>query len=417
VIQVFDLAVEQNRSDQNELVGSSGPKRISVTHDISDLASVWPRSNQLGTARCYAFQCADILELYCETVLPARNATPVFVAILNKNDEPLALIPLSIEHRYKTRILRFIDGGLSEINVPVVFSTSRDWSVETTQLIWQSLHNILQFDVAFLEKMPDCIGDIRNPLSVLKTSKESFSCHAMTLSEPWEKKFSELSPTRRIKRQERRLSRRGRVEFEIAEKPGQYDVILNALARQKTQRYLETRGIDGLTRPGYHPFLKSVGRLLYPSGAACLFALKIDDLIVATVLGFIVGSRFYYWMPSIERGEWRSYSPGHILIYKIAEWCCAHGVDVFDFGLGDEEYKLNYCDVSTALYRAEISSTRRGQIYLLLRRGWTKGLRMKEFLSQKMEKHRSCESASGDAGMHIEAIGFSPHPNVNAKLN
>ena len=104
------------------------PARICITSDIRDFAGFWPRSDRLGEARCYPFQCYEILELQCATIARARNAEPVFVTVLGQSDEPLALFPLSIESDSEftralrqIRVLRFLDGGLSDYNAPVVF--------------------------------------------------------------------------------------------------------------------------------------------------------------------------------------------------------------------------------------------------------------------------------------------------------
>ena len=83
------------KSHQIALPGSAAVRIRLATH-IRDLAEFWPRWNTLGPARCYPFQCADILELYCDTFVPARDAKPLFVAILGRHDEPLMLIPLVI---------------------------------------------------------------------------------------------------------------------------------------------------------------------------------------------------------------------------------------------------------------------------------------------------------------------------------
>jgi len=52
--------------------------------------------------------------------------------------------------------LRFLDGGLSDYNAPVVFPPVRDWDTKTVRSIWNALRkHIPAFDIAILEKMPD----------------------------------------------------------------------------------------------------------------------------------------------------------------------------------------------------------------------------------------------------------------------
>jgi hypothetical protein len=109
MIKSFELTITPATLDKAGFSSASTPARIMVSDDIRDFADLWPRSNRLGAARCYVFQCADILELYCQSVVPARSAEPYFVAIMNRNDQPLALLPFCIERRQSTRILSFID--------------------------------------------------------------------------------------------------------------------------------------------------------------------------------------------------------------------------------------------------------------------------------------------------------------------
>ena len=111
IIGTLELAT----SHQIALPGFA-PVRIRLATQIRDFAEFWPRWNTLGEARCYPFQCADILELYCDTFVPARNGEPLFVAILGCDGEPLMLIPLVIQPYSdytrilkNVRILKFLD--------------------------------------------------------------------------------------------------------------------------------------------------------------------------------------------------------------------------------------------------------------------------------------------------------------------
>jgi CelD/BcsL family acetyltransferase involved in cellulose biosynthesis len=336
-----------------------------VTTDIGDFADFWPRSNKLGEAICYAFQCADILELHCETFVPARNADAWFVAIVNEKDDPLALFPFMIEHSRNISTLRFMDGALSDYNAPVLFPPAQEWNAETIRMIWRGLEKRLPFDIAVLEKVPAHIGQIKNPVTLLTMSPQGQSSHFLRLSGTWEELSARFPRRKELERKNRRLNRRGKIGFEIAGTPEQYDILIATLIRQKKQRDLETHGgNDTLGLPGFRSYLEAARRLVYPSGPVALFALRVDDTIVAAHWGYIVGSRFSSLIPSFEGGEWYNYSPGFLLAEKILEWCLAQGLNIFDYGWGDEAYKREYCNLSTLLYRAEIPSTIRGRISL-----------------------------------------------------
>jgi len=372
VIETVDLSLFGNKARRT--LSASAPAEICLTTELRDFAGFWPRSDRLGSARCYAFQCAEILELQCETFARVQNAEPLFVAVLGQSGEPLALIPLCL-HRYsrftrifcifkQTRVLRFLGGGLTDYNAPVVFPPVRDWDIETVRTIWKGLRKVLPaFDIAMLERMPDRVLDLPNPLIMLGTSSRGESGHAMTLSGTWQDFAGRLPNRHTLRNRISRVSERGKLTFEIAETSDQYDAFLEGLIRQKRRRHLETQGVGVPDGPGYRAYLTMAKRLRYPSGPVCLFALKVNDCIIATIFGYVVGSRFSAEIFSFDTA-WRSYSPGRISFIKMFEWCFAKGLDVFDFGAGDEAYKNGYCDVAIALREAAIPANAKGVLLL-----------------------------------------------------
>lgn len=355
-------------------VRGSLPARISITSDIRDFSGFWPHSDRLGEARCYPFQCYEILELQRATIARARNAAPVFVTVFGQSDEPLALLPLIIETDSaltraltQIRVLKFLDGGLSDYNAPVVFPAVADWDDKIVRSVWSTLRKHLpRFDVAAFEKMPDRVDDLPNPLSFLKTSSREVSGHATTLAGTWHDFAVTLPNWRNLRRLGRRLSERGTLKFEIAETPEQYDVSVEALIQHKRRRSLETRGYDSLDRPGFRSYLSKARNLLYPSGPVCAFALKLDDRVIAAQFDCIVGSRLNGLICSFD-AEWHTYSPGRLLLERKIEWCFSKGITVFDFGIGDESYKNFYCDSIIALSDAVIASSAKGWCILTAR--------------------------------------------------
>lgn len=347
---------------------ASRPARILVSNQLNDFAGIWPSSERPLPARYYAFQCSDILQLLCNTLIAARGAEPFFIAILAADDTPLALIPLSIERQNQTRILRFLDGGFSDYNAPVLYPAARDWDESVVRVIWQAILQLLpRFDIALLEKMPDRVLDFPNPFIALRTARHLASGHAISLRGTIEELRRKLPHRENSRYQVRRLNKLGTLSFQVAETHERYEVLLEALMRQKSHRYLQTRGVDGLDRPGYRAYLQDAKRLLAPAGPVRLCALALDDKILATSWGYIVDSRFYYLMLSFEGDEWRTYSLGRLMLNSLCEWCLSQGLSALDCGVGDEEFKLEYCDVLTSLYDAEISTSVKGQLYLLMR--------------------------------------------------
>jgi CelD/BcsL family acetyltransferase involved in cellulose biosynthesis len=360
------------------------PAQIWLADNIRDFKDFWPYSQHFKAARCYAFQCADILEVRCNTIAAARNTGTQFVAVVDAEGNPLMLLPLGIECRQGVRILTFLDGGLSDYNSPVVFPATRNWREDDVRMVWRGLQDILPpFDIAILDKMPERVGDLPNPLILLGTSPFPMSSHATTLSGTWHDFVAKRLPRRRThRRYRRRLEERGRLTFEIARTPKQFDTFLDALIRQKIRHHRETLTIAGFDQPGYRNFVTEMTYCLPLANTIHLSVLKSDNTIIAAHWGYVVGSRFYYLIPSYEDGTWRHFAPGHLLIEHLLEWSFAHGIEIFDFGFGDEDYKLEYCDVVIALHVATIPVTIKGTAYSMT-------LNLTEKLKSKLQKTRA----------------------------
>src|SRR5919198_6181376 len=146
--------------------------RLRISTELCEFEDFWPSNDRLGRSQCYVFQCADFLKVWCDTIGHARRTTPFFVAALNNQDRALALFPFGIETRSGVRILTFLDGGVCDYNSPVVFPENGELDSAALQEMFDSLKRILpRFDIVVLEKMPNTIHTVCNPLTRLRVTK------------------------------------------------------------------------------------------------------------------------------------------------------------------------------------------------------------------------------------------------------
>ena len=346
--------------------GASVPNlmRISVSGSLADFDAWWPRSGTSCEARCFAFQCADILEVWCDTIGAANHIEPVFVTVFGASGKPALLLALGIEVRNGVRVLRFLDGGVSDYNAPVVFPEASSWGPETVATVWAQLSRALPpFDLAMLEKMPDVVGDLTNPLYALATAPHAESCHAVRLEGPWEIFAREhIKNPSDSRRRRRKLEKLGTVRFVIAGDEQQRADFFAAMMRMKRDKFVETKGYDVFTEPGFGEFYRETTRRLGAAGPVHLSALLLDDRILAAHWGYVVGDRFYYLLPAHEASEGRTYAPGRLLSEWLLQWALESGLKLFDFGIGDEAYKFDYCDVHMPLRDAVLPANVKGRL-------------------------------------------------------
>ncbi|TPJ76687.1 GNAT family N-acetyltransferase [Mesorhizobium sp. B2-6-2] len=344
---------------------------VSASDSWRDFAAMWPTMANRGSARAFVFQTADFLNVWCDTIGPARGTRPLFIAVVDERGAPHALLPLGIEKRkFGLKVLSFLDGGVSDYNAPVLFPHVKDWRPSFVGKLWDAIARIAPpFDIAVVEKMPERVFDIDNPLTPLITARYPHSGYVMRLPSSVDEFVSERLPRAQdTRRKLRKLGERGTVAFRIASTSAERDEMLEAMMRQKSRRYIETTGVDGMERPGYRAFLRQAALELAPRGYVHVSSLNLGGTVLAVHWGYKDDGRFYYMMPSFEAGEWVRFSPGRHLLNHLIEWAIDAGMKEFDQGLGNEDYKTEYCDAAIPLHQIEIPRTMRGQADLLVRR-------------------------------------------------
>lgn len=340
--------------------GATPTFRLVVHDDIGAFDGLWPRTDGSPIAASYVFQRADLLAMWRDTIGAARGTQPVFTAIFDGRDRPLMLLPLGIERRHGIRILGFLDGGVCDYNAPVLFPGGSCLTADDTRRLWEALTQVLPaFDLALFDKMPGEICGTPNPLLELGARARAPSGHTTSLEGTWESFSANRLPRRRhTLRKRRRLAELGELRFTIATTTAERTRLFDATIRQKSRQLAELRG-DSVWEPGFREYYSALAA--DPRGPVHLSAMQVGDHIIATHLGLLAQNRFYFLVPAYEGGEWSHFSAGRILIEELFEWCFANKVDVFDFGIGDEPYKLEYRDRDLPLFRAVIPVTVAGR--------------------------------------------------------
>lgn len=337
--------------------------RVRISRDFPDFASVWPRSDTPGATRCHAFQYADVLEVWLKTIGAARGVDPYFVVFHDERGEPRFAVALGIERRFGVRILTFLDGGVSDYNAPVVFANGAARPYPLHEFVTLLARLLPPFDLVMFEKMPADVLGVPNPLVRPGMESHTPSGHVAALAGTWSDAAKRLPRAQDSRRKRRKLEAMGKLAFVVADDNASRTRLLDAMIRQKTRRYIETRGWDGFDRPGYRDYFRQMTERLAPSGAVHLSALTLDEKVIAAHWGMVCGTRFYSLMPSFD-AECSRFSPGRLLLEHLFEWAYAHGIECFDFGIGDEAYKFEFRDSVLPLYRAVIPVTMAGSAYL-----------------------------------------------------
>ena len=115
---------------------------------------------------------------------------------------------------------------------------------------------------------------------------------------------------------------------------------------------------DVFADPGVRRFIAAAAE---PTGGRTapieLYALSVDDMIVATMGGIVAGGRFCAMFNSIHAGRYAAESPGEQLIVRLVKACCERGLDTFDLGIGRSRYKHLFCEDAEPLFDSYLPLT------------------------------------------------------------
>jgi CelD/BcsL family acetyltransferase involved in cellulose biosynthesis len=308
----------------------------------------WPLLGDPGS-HALAFQRRDHLEVWMETIGRGLNVTPRFISVRTRNGEPVMLLPFGIAKKHGIRILTFLDGGVADYNAPVLYPAAAGLGADDIAPLWKAICRAAgPFDIARLEKMPEQVGGIKNPLHALARQRWHISGHYLTLDDALSVKRPNPKESRR---KLRRLAEHGEVRFGIAAGESEIRAVFEVFLRQKSRRYMESLGHPGFDVPGQISYYLSLAERLSGRGVQLAY-LRVGDEVVATAWNLISGGRLYYMMAGYEDGKWRRHSPSWLLLEELVNWSCRNGITIFDFGIGDESYKLKWQETELPLWSA-----------------------------------------------------------------
>ena len=88
--------------------------------------------------------------------------------------------------------------------------------------------------------------------------------------------------------------------------------------------------------------------------------LEVGASWAATNLGLTFRDSYYHVLASYDDGELARFGPGAAHLRELLKFAIERGLKRFDFTIGDEPYKRDWCDAEQLLYDYSASATLRG---------------------------------------------------------
>lgn len=311
---------------------------VHASASIGTFASIWPTLSEKAAA--HAFQRREHLEIWMKTIGAALRVRPVFIGVTNKYGAPVMLLPLGVMKKYGVKILGFLDGGVADYNAPVLFPAADKLEYSDVMHIWKTICRAAKpFDLVQLDKMPEHAGRIVNPLYRLSQYRWRQSGHVLALHGSGE--IARARELKESRRRRRRIAALGELKFGIAVDEREIAQIHDVFVRQ-------------ISRPDPEDYYRTLTERL--SGAQLSY-LRCGGEIIATAWNLIAGKRLYYLMAGCEGGKWRDFAPGRLLLEELVNWSLKNGIEIFDFGIGGEDYMRKWQEHELPLMGATLPET------------------------------------------------------------
>jgi CelD/BcsL family acetyltransferase involved in cellulose biosynthesis len=366
------LGPQTDASAARETAAVAPPADIRLSlHD--DLAAVEPEWRAFeARADCTVFQTFDWLATWHRHIGTCSGVRPTIV-IGRHDGDILFILPLGLEKGGFTRRVTWLGSYLCNYNGPLLAPDfARRVSPERFVRLWQEvmalLRRELRHDLVDLEKMPEVIGGQANPLLHLRVTPHVNDAYLTHLAGTWDEFYAakRSSATRKTDRKKRkRLAEHGEIRFVTAESGAEIERCLDALIEEKRKAYAQLGVANMFEWPGYRDFFLAMasnpqsGRLTHVS------RFDVGSTTAAANFGLIFRERYYYVLAGYDDGELARLGPGSAQLHDLMGYAIQRGLKEFDFTIGDEPYKREWCDSETRLFDQVSPATLRGWMVAL----------------------------------------------------
>lgn len=295
--------------------------RVSVipSSDLSpEQIKSWSRIQQANPELASPYFCPE----YTMAVAAVRD--DVYVAVLEELGQTVGFFPFQ---RRWGRIGRPVGGPLSDYQA-VIVPRAYQWSAE--ELIRGCGLRAWDFDHLLASQKPF------EPYHRIRRGSPVLDLSAGYQEYVTKRRESRTSVFRKTGRKTRKLEREvGRLRFEVSVKDKE---VLRWLLRLKSAQYTRTNLVDLFGFDWTVQLLERIHETRTQSFAGVLSALYAGDHLVAAHIGMRSCSVWHHWFPVYDT-SFGQYSPGIILLLKMAESAETMGIVTIDMGKGTPEYK------------------------------------------------------------------------------
>ena len=347
-----------------------GDIRRSVYDDLAAIEKDWRAFE--AQADSTVFQSFDWLSTWQRHIGAPAGVAPAIVAGRDASGNILFLLPLSVRATGFARELSWLGSDLCDYNAPLLapgfterFDRARFMAVWDDITATLQSHPRLGFDLIHLSKMPEMVGAQPNPMRYLGGTINPSGAYLTHLTGDWEAFYAakRSSSTRRRDRTKRkRLAEFGEVKLINPASVGEIAGTLDTLMTQKARSFARM-GVGNLfAKPGHAEFYRAIATDPATSQMVHVSRLDVGTTPAAINLGLTYRDCYYHLLASYDDGEVSRFGPGAAHLHDLMQLAIERGLKIFDFTIGDERYKRDWCDTELKLFDVIAAENWRGEL-------------------------------------------------------
>jgi CelD/BcsL family acetyltransferase involved in cellulose biosynthesis len=147
-----------------------------------------------------------------------------------------------------------------------------------------------------------------------------------------------------IRKGERALSEKGRLEYEELSDPASVDKLMHSIHTIERRSWKEQSGTSITAQGKQQAFFEAFAALAAESGMLCGHVLRVDGKPIAYIFGVLDGDSVFLDLKESFDAAYAEYSPGHVLKRFAFQTLIARGVRIYDFMGRCEPYKMRWTD-------------------------------------------------------------------------
>ncbi len=346
-----------------------GDIRLTVYEDLAAIEKDWRAFE--AQADSTVFQSFDWLATWQRHIGAPAGVAPAIVVGRDASGSILFLLPLSVRATGFARELTWLGSDLCDYNAPLLapglterFDRARFMAVWADITANLESHPRLGFDLIHLSKMPETVGAQTNPMRYLGCTINPSGAYLTHLTGDWETFYAakRSSSTRRRDRTKRkRLAEFGEVKLINPASGSETAGTLDTLMAQKARSFARM-GVGNLfAKPGHAEFYRGLATDPATRHMVHVSRLDVGATPAAINLGLTYRGCYYHLLASYDDGEVSRFGPGAAHLHDLMHLAIERGLKIFDFTIGDERYKRDWCDTELKLFDFIAASNWRGE--------------------------------------------------------